>query len=212
VCGTHFERSPAQIKSKHQGVYCSRKCHYAGRRIGLTGRVVVAPYVLVSEYDRQASGRKAATTRRERGNNRHSEATKERLRQATAAHTARIIDSGHVSKIEDEVAKELARVGIAFERQVGIRSPVTGQYAACADFVLSNGVVLEVNGTFWRADPRTFPHGPVRASQRRTADCYARKVAFLCEQSIPLVEVWEADLAESVENAVGLALVSAGIR
>ena len=47
-CGAEFTRSPAQIKSKHEGIYCSRTCHYAGRGQGMTRRVVTKPYVIVA--------------------------------------------------------------------------------------------------------------------------------------------------------------------
>jgi hypothetical protein len=45
VCGEHFKRSPAlAARAKHGSIFCSRKCHYAGRSLGLTKRVVTSPY------------------------------------------------------------------------------------------------------------------------------------------------------------------------
>lgn len=206
VCGTQFERVPSQIKSKHEGVYCSRECHYAGRSLGLTKRIVTAPYIMVAEYDRKAAIRKAWETRRRLGKDHHSETTRERLRQKTIAYISRIAPAHIVSKIEEVVAKELIRIGVPFQRQTAIRNNRTGRYVACADFLLDDAVVLEVNGTFWHADPRAYPNGPIYPSQVRTLLAYERKRSALVALGIPLIEVWEADLAESPENAVRHAL------
>lgn len=35
TCGHQMERKPSQIKAKHGASFCSRECHYAGRRLGL---------------------------------------------------------------------------------------------------------------------------------------------------------------------------------
>jgi len=44
MCGTTVSRSPAQRQSRHGAEYCSRACHYKGRTVGLTARVVVDGY------------------------------------------------------------------------------------------------------------------------------------------------------------------------
>jgi len=211
VCSKQFTRSPSTVKSKHQGVYCSRTCHYAGRGLGTTKRVVGKPYTITAIWDRSEAGFRAAETRKRLGNNRHTEATRERLRDATSRHIASQTDGIHVSKIEDEVAQELTRREILFRRQVGIRNPANGRFVACADFLLAERIVLEVNGTFWHSDRLFYPDGPKYPAQKRTAEAYARKIAYLAAASIPFVEVWEADLSESVEHAVGQALQAAGL-
>ena len=207
ACGDQFKRAPAAIKSKHQGVYCSRQCHYRGRSLGLTKRVVVDPYV-VTDYDRKPAARKAWTTRRKRGTDRHSEATKAKLRSIAIRRmsgTARA-----VSGLENEVAEELTRRGVVFDRQVGIRDPTTGRFCACVDFVIG-GCAIEINGSYWHADPRVYPGGPGTPSQWRTVIRYARKRGHLFRLGVPLIEVWESDIRENIANAIdrALALVSA---
>lgn len=49
TCGKGITRTPSQMKSKHPGVYCSRACHYAGRSLGLTRRIVTRPYNFTPE-------------------------------------------------------------------------------------------------------------------------------------------------------------------
>ncbi len=63
VCAT-CEKTFASVPSKgarrrHGAAFCSRVCHYAGRSIGVTKRVVVAPYE-ISEEARATNSRKAA--------------------------------------------------------------------------------------------------------------------------------------------------------
>lgn len=134
TCGNEFFRPPSQVKSQHEGIYCSRKCHYAGRALGLTRRLVINPYVYVTECDRTASALKAWETRRNLGKDRHSEATKERLRQTTIRHVSRVAKVAHVSKLEDKVSQELTVIGVNYIRQYAVRSPVTGRYVGIVDF------------------------------------------------------------------------------
>ncbi len=44
TCGKSFTRHQSLLRSKHGSVFCSRACHYEGRSLGLTKRVVTKPY------------------------------------------------------------------------------------------------------------------------------------------------------------------------
>ena len=44
TCGQEFARAPSHVKGKHGSQFCSPECHYAGRSLGLTKRVVTQPY------------------------------------------------------------------------------------------------------------------------------------------------------------------------
>lgn len=113
-----------------------------------------------------------------------------------------------VSRLEDVVAEELDRRGIQYMRQLGIKDPITGKFFACVDFILENGTVLEVNGTFWHSDPRVYKDGPQYESQKRALERYRKKLKVLERLQIPVIEVWEIDVVENVERAVGTALKS----
>jgi hypothetical protein len=210
-CGAEFTRRPGGVKAKHGAQYCSRPCHYAGRSAGLTKRVCTQPYVRKPIDPGVLSERGARTweTRRERGNDRHTEATKEKLREATTKHIATTLRA--VSGIEDEVAKELTRRGVAFDRQVALRDPRTGRFGACVDFMIG-GVAVEVNGSFWHTDPVVYPDGPTHLAQWRTGIAYARKRGLLFRLEIPLVEIWERAVSEDLANAVDRALHLIGAR
>jgi G:T-mismatch repair DNA endonuclease (very short patch repair protein) len=107
--------------------------------------------------------------------------------------------------LEDEVAQELSHRGIGFRRQVCVRNPEDGRYIACVDFFLDDGRVVEVNGTFWHADIRIYPDGPVYPAQRRTTSRYDRKLAHLSRLGIEVVELWELDIRENIVDALDCA-------
>lgn len=111
-----------------------------------------------------------------------------------------------ISKAEKMVAQELDTRGISYTTQHLVRDPKTGQYCACIDIMLANGVAIEVNGTYWHTDPRFYPNGPIHASQKRTAENDARKVQFLSSLGIPLVIIWEHDIKSDTSLAVQKAL------
>lgn len=56
------------------------------------------------------------------------------------------------------------------------------------------------------ADPRVYPDGPVYDSQKRTVTRYAKKVEALNLLGVPLVELWESDLKQSIVDTIRNAL------
>ena len=205
VCEVEFTRTPSQVKSKHGAIFCSAACMYKGRTLGLTPRIVDKPYVRVAPINYEAIAR-AHATRRARNNYGHTDDTRARLSEATA----RAIAEGRispVSKLEDEVAEVLDGLGVSYTRQVPVRG-AAGRFVACVDFMLSDGRALEVNGTFWHADPRVYPDGPTFPAQVRTAERWDRKVAALDALGIPVVVVWEKDLRDDFAEALRVALAS----
>lgn len=210
VCGICKWRSLAQFKSKHGSQFCSRKCHYAGRSLGLTRRVVAAKYVL-SEAGREAQRacqERTAASRVANGTYGHSDATRRTLSERTSAAIAGG-KFGRSSRLEDTVAHVLDRMGVRYTRQFGVRGS-DGRYCAVADFLLASGRVLEVNGTFWHADPRFYPDGPKHYSQIRSATRYARKRQALSGLGIKLLEVWEHDVERDPAGTVAAVLAGRG--
>jgi G:T-mismatch repair DNA endonuclease (very short patch repair protein) len=206
VCKTEISRSPRQIKSKHGAHYCSRACHYRGRTLGLTLRVVTKPYVLVAPPRTPEQIAKQVASRRAGKGYGHSDETRARLSETTA----RAIAEGRipaVSKLEDVVAKELDALGVGYRRQVAVRGP-RGRFVASVDFLLDDGRAVEVNGTFWHSDPRSYPDGPVFPAQRRTAERWARKLTALAELGITVIELWEKELRDDPAQAVRVALAT----
>lgn len=154
----------------------------------------------------------------------HTDATKSKLRELNrlqfstqqardvASHNqCKVMSEGKissVSKIEDMVALELDKLNISYTRQFAIRDPKSGKYFACVDFMLSDNVVIEVNGTYWHCDPRIYTGVPKHKSQLRSLEKYSKKVEKLKELGFSLIEIWELDIranpACSVNNALSL--------
>lgn len=204
VCGTDFSRTVSHVKGKYGSNFCSRTCHYAGRGIGLSQRVVTRPY-RVTEAGRAAwkeGAKKTVVTRRQRDNYVKSEATRAKLSEAVARHLARSQGTFASSKIEGVVARELDALGIGYERQFVFRDP-QGRFSAVVDFWLpATRTALEVNGTFWHADPRVYKAGSLCPIQQRAVVKYERKLQTLRELNVPVCEVWEMDLKKEPRQAV----------
>jgi G:T-mismatch repair DNA endonuclease (very short patch repair protein) len=111
-----------------------------------------------------------------------------------------------VSHLENSVAQVLRDCGIRFIRQVPIRGR-DGRYVGIADFYFPViGFVLEVNGTYWHADPRVYSGRVLDSAQGRHRAAWDRKVARLRELRVPLAVVWEIDLRLDIAVAIAKSL------
>ena len=118
TCGQEFTRQPSHVKGKHGSQFCSPECHYAGRSLGLTKRIVAQPY-------------------------RYTDESIAVLSQAAARAYAAGDTLPH-PKTERAAEALLARHGVAFVHQHAIVMP-TGR-AVVVDFVLpGRNVAIEVD-------------------------------------------------------------------
>ncbi len=198
-------RPPSRVaRSKTTALLCSSECAYEARSTGLVGREVAGPYDVPEETRQEQADRMRAVNaqRKAEGRYAHTEETKKKLSEATT----KAIAEGRMSKAERRVAPVLDKLGVAFEAQHKVRG-AGGRYVAVVDYFLPDlNTALEFNGTFWHADPRTYPDGPKHPSQHRTAKKYAEKLQHLADRGIPVVEVWEMDFEADPEHAVRTAL------
>ncbi len=153
----------------------------------------------------------------------HTEAAKAKIREANrkqfsnpanralaSENQRRAMAEGKISamsKLEDLVAVELDALGVPYERQYGVRYPLTGRYCACVDFKLDERTVIEVNGTYWHADPRVYSPDDLHVSQRRTLANYVKKMDALKSMGIRVIEIWELDFKQDPAGTVKAALV-----
>lgn len=203
TCGKQFERSPAHVKGKHGSVYCSRTCHYAGRTLGTTKRVVVGRYSIPDDVRARMSATLVERNRKRKAAGRygHTDQTRAKMREATA----RALAEGRVSRVskgEDKVAAILDELGVEYVRQWGLRDD-GGRFAAVCDFYFPalNGVI-EYNGTYWHADPRVYDSATLNATQRHNVGKYAAKVEMLAARGVSVSELWEKDFQQSKRQAV----------
>ena len=195
TCGKPFSKAPSTAKGKHGSVFCSNACHYAGRSLGKSKRVVVDPYV-VTEEGREAWKIGAQKTRLKRiasGSYKKTEEQREKSRHSSclAISENRLPAS---SKLEDSVVPALDSLGIEYIRQYAIRND-KGRFVCVYDFFIpSRNVAIEVNGTFWHSDPRFYPDGPVHEVQKRGARRWARKLELAASLGHSIIELWEHDM------------------
>lgn len=204
TCGIEFKRSVSQIKS--DVVFCSTKCHYKARSNGTLKRIITKPYN-VSDAGRKAWAIGAQKTRKirlMRNNYKHSDETKKllSLRTANAIQTNKISRS---SKIENVVAGVLDMLCVPYRRQVVHRAN-DGTFAFVFDFMIADDVAIEVNGTFWHADPRFYPDGAVHKIQQHNLQKWNRKIESAKNNGITIIEIWEYDIKQNAHSAVVSAL------
>ena len=206
VCGIPLRRAPSHLNSPNS--FCSKKCHYAGRSLGLSVRPTGLAYKITEEGREKARATVRQNNRRRFLRGGYSNVSAETRQKISVGVTQAIVEGRMTrpSKLEGLVRGILERLDLTYEAQWPIRGD-DGRYAAVIDFYLpSQNTALEVNGTFWHVDPRKYPDGPTHRSQRRTLNYYARKIKLLAAKNITLTEVWEIDLHLDPEAAVRKAL------
>lgn len=132
-------------------------------------------------------------------------ASPEERRMASERSIAAIASGKHGRKSSPEgiVGKVLSDIGVAAIPQHCIRGAAGGRWIACVDFYLpAYRAALEVNGTFWHADPRVYGGRDLKPAQIKTLERYACKEAALRAMDIPILEVWEADIRKDATIAV----------
>lgn len=169
----------------------------------MSKRVVIKPYEISEKalIAWRKGAERTRLTRLERGNYAHSEATKKLMSE----RTTRAIAEGkirRVSKLEDRVADYLSSRGVSFVRQFGIRDPLSGRYLATLDFLVNDKIAVEVNGTFWHADPRFYDLESLKPAQLRSLEKWASKIEILERLEIPLIVVWEHDLKQDFSGTL----------
>ncbi len=103
------------------------------------------------------------------------------------------------SKLEVRVGDILQKIGVAFTAQKMIRTP---GHRFFVDFLLTNKLVLEVNGSFWHCDSRLYPDGPTYDIQVRTRKRDAAKLEALAQAGYQVAILWEKDFEERGADAV----------
>jgi G:T-mismatch repair DNA endonuclease (very short patch repair protein) len=114
-----------------------------------------------------------------------------RRHDRTAAAQAATGNPGRsYNKLEAKLAKMLDAAGIDYRWQFPL-----GSYAY--DFLLPDKLLVEVHGTYWHADPRSYEGRTLTPDQRRNRLHDLDKKMFAAGRGYRLAVVWEADLTRS---------------
>jgi G:T-mismatch repair DNA endonuclease (very short patch repair protein) len=93
------------------------------------------------------------------------------------------------NRLEAKLAKMLDSAGISYRWQFPL-----GRYVY--DFLLPERLLVEVHGTYWHADPRSYEGRTLTPDQRRNRLHDLDKKLFAASRGYGLKVVWEADLVK----------------
>ncbi|MBN2465913.1 hypothetical protein JXD38_09875 [candidate division WOR-3 bacterium] len=94
------------------------------------------------------------------------------------------------NQLEARFARMLDAAGVEYRWQFPL-----GPYAY--DFLLPDKLLVEVHGTYWHADPRSYEGRTLTPDQRRNRLHDLDKKLFAAGRGYRLKVVWEADLTRS---------------
>jgi G:T-mismatch repair DNA endonuclease (very short patch repair protein) len=112
-----------------------------------------------------------------------------RHRRAAAAQAATGTPGRAYNRLEARLAKLLDAAGVDYRWQFPL-----GMYAY--DFLLPDRLLIEVHGTYWHADPRSYEGKALTPDQRRNRLHDLDKKLFAASRGYRLKVVWEADLVK----------------
>jgi G:T-mismatch repair DNA endonuclease (very short patch repair protein) len=113
-----------------------------------------------------------------------------RHQRTTAAQAATGCPGRAYNRLEAKLAKLLEAAGVEYRWQFPL-----GPYVY--DFRLPNRLLVEVHGTYWHADPRSYEGAVLTRDQRRNRLHDLDKKLFAAARGYRLQVVWEADLNRS---------------
>ena len=113
-----------------------------------------------------------------------------RRRRVAAFQAATGAQARSYNKLEAKFAKLLETAGVEYRWQFPL-----GPYVY--DFLLPNRLLVEVHGTYWHADPRSYEGTALTREQRRNRLHDLDKKLFAAARGYRLHVVWEADLDRS---------------
>jgi G:T-mismatch repair DNA endonuclease (very short patch repair protein) len=110
-----------------------------------------------------------------------------RHRRTAAAQAATGTPGRAYNHLEAKLAKMFDAAGIEYHWQFPLGSYVY-------DFLLPDRLLVEVHGTYWHADPRSYEGRPLTPDQRRNRLHDIEKRFFAAGRGYRLKVVWEAEL------------------
>jgi G:T-mismatch repair DNA endonuclease (very short patch repair protein) len=116
-----------------------------------------------------------------------------RHRRVTAAQAATGTPGRAYNRLEAKLARMLDAAGVEYRWQFPL-----GHYVY--DFLLPDRLLVEVHGTYWHADPRSYQGKMLSPDQRRNRLHDLDKKLFAASRGYRLKVVWEADLVKRGVN------------
>jgi len=122
----------------------------------------------------------------------HSEETKQKLREANAKKWANGVFNRKTS-IEVKTENFLKEISPFLRDKNWVFQHCEKYYTL--DFAFPDSKIgIECQGTFFHTDPRVYPNGPITAIQRRNAGRDKSKRKYLTERGWQIIELWEIEI------------------
>jgi very-short-patch-repair endonuclease len=106
-------------------------------------------------------------------------------------------NNGNPSELENTLADSMSLARIYYDRQF--------PYAlGLADFFIPPNHIVEVQGTFWHADPSKYS-GNRMIKDKQAHEIWAndaRKKCYLQQQGYKVLHLWEREITASIENVI----------
>lgn len=118
---------------------------------------------------------------------RHSEETKQRLREITLNNIKKGVFKQLKSKPHKMMTDILTKADIKFKEEV------TESYWSF-DFKIENAIYIEVDGDYFHSNPKFYPNGPVSKTQKVNWARDINKNKYCKTQKIELLRFWENDI------------------
>lgn len=99
------------------------------------------------------------------------------------------------SYIERITANILIDNNILFKREVYI---LAKKYRC--DFLLSNNKIIEVNGDYWHSNPNIYNINDLNIQQITHLKRYKKKLQYYKENNYQLLEIWESEINNNIEQ------------
>lgn len=106
-----------------------------------------------------------------------------------------IYEDGGQTKPEAMVFEILRELGVSFKTEVRINS---NRWRV--DFVVEEKLAVEVQGTYWHADPRVYEEKDLNSMQQGNKKNDKKKKDWLLSQGFHYLEIWEGDLYNSLST------------
>lgn len=155
--------------------------------------------IVPSNETRMKMAKKARLRTGENGSHygcRHSDETKNRIRQKTLEAINRGVFSHLKSKPHIAMSLILDEIGLEYNEEVR-----AGVYSF--DFqVVESGIFIEVDGDYFHSNPEMYPDGPKSKTQKINWYRDRKKDQFCTESGLRCIRVWENDILRNRAEVV----------
>lgn len=141
---------------------------------------------------------KAAKKRKIHGHtgHKHSEITKEKIRQKTLLSIKHGKFLQTRTKPHIEMCNILQELNIVYEEEKIVKNWSFDIYIPLYN------IFIEIDGDYWHSNPKIYPHGPITKTQKINFYRDTKKNLFCQNEKLKLLRFWESDILSNKESVI----------